>query len=326
MKKFFILLSIFYILFTLRALASAEEKKTYSCRRLIKKPILDGKVRNDPVWKNVPEATGFIKLGTVSLASKQTFFKMGYTPEGIYIGVECEETEIEKVKAKLKDMEKLWQEDSIEIFIFPEGANNYYQFVVNAIGSRWNGAGGGRPLSPLPLDWQAYTCKGKDYWSIEIKIPFEVFEKIPKKGEIWSGNICRNILTSGDKHSTWAHLKIGFHELGNFAKIVFKDALLPEEIAKIEKNLIKGYLRKKVKKTENLISNWKKEDSPFFKKIQAYLVEWKKTKKELSHLDSLSPQETHRLLGLVQEFADLPPHIDELRTEFIRHSLFFEEE
>ena len=330
MRKFFFLLSIFYISLGISRTLCLAKEKVYFCHRLVKKPLLDGKVRNDPGWENVSEATGFVKLGTTSLSSKQTSFKIGYSGEGIYIGIECEEPEIEKVKARQKDMEGLWNEDSIEIFIFPEGTDNYYQFVVNTIGSRWGGAGKSRPLAPLSLDWDAYTCKGKDYWSAEIRIPFEIFEKIPEKDEIWTGNICRNIYTSGDKHSSWAPLKKGFHEPGNWGKIVFKDALLPEEVARIEKNLIKKYLRKKTKKVENLISNWEKEDPLFFKKIkknlQSYLVEWEKAKKEFSNLDSLPPQEIHKLLEIVRKFADLQPYIDKLRAEFIHENLFSEEE
>lgn len=329
MRKFFILLSIFYISLGIRTLCLAKEN-VYFCHRLVKEPLLDGKVRNDPGWENVSEATGFVKLGTHSLASKQTSFKMGYSGEGIYIGIECEEPEIEKVKAKLKDMQNLWTEDSIEIFIFPEGTDNYYQFVVNTIGSRWSGTGKYPPLRSLSLDWQVYTYRGKNYWSAEIRIPFEIFEKIPEKEEIWTGNICRNIYTSGDKHSSWTYLEKRFHEPGNWGKIVFKDALLPEEVARIEKNLIKRYLRKKTKKAEILISYWKKEEPLFFKKIkksfQSYLVEWEKAKKEFSNLDSLPPGEIHRLFGIVRKFADLQPYIDKLRAEFIRDTLFSEEE
>ena len=325
MKKFFILLSVFYILFALRSLATAEEKKVYSCHRLVKEPILDGKVRNDPAWKNVPEATNFIKLRTTSLASKQTSFRMGYSGEGIYIGVECEEPEIKKMKAKFKDMGRLWEEDSIEIFIFPKGAKNFYQFIVSSIGSCWNAIGSGGAPQPL-WDWEAKTYKGKDYWSAEIRIPFELFLVIPEEDDIWTGNICRNISTSGDRTSSWAQMEAHFHEPGNFAKLIFKNALLPEEVAKIERNLIKIYLRKEVKRTEKLISNWEKENPLFFKeKIRVYLIKWEKTKKELSRLGSLPPHEIHRLWRAVREFANLPSCLDKLREEFLRNSLFSEE-
>ena len=235
----------------LSSLTIAAEERIYTCYKLTKEPVLDGKL-DDTGWKNVPEESGFVKRASNSLTSKQTYFKMGYTGQGIYIGIKCEEPEIEKVKAELKDMEKLWKDDSIEIFIFPKQAENYLQFIVNAIGSRWNGIG----VYGLPQhiwDWQAKTYQGKGCWSVEIKIPFEIFEEIPKKGEIWHGNICRNIFTSRDKYSCWAAKCGGYHSTRDFAKIIFKDALLPEEVAKIEKNLIKRHLRKKVKKTESLI-------------------------------------------------------------------------
>ena len=157
-------------------------------------------------------------MGTSSLTSKQTYFKIGYTPEALYIGVECEEPEVRKIKAKLKNGSiHICSEDSVELFLFPQGADNYYQFMINAIGSRWNGIGLGHPYFPL-WNWQAKTYQGKDYYSVEVEIPFEIFLTIPEKNEEWSGNICRNILTSGDRHATWAHLYGRFHEPNNFAK------------------------------------------------------------------------------------------------------------
>jgi len=57
----------------------------------------------------------------------------------------------QQLRAELKDMKGLWNEDSIEIFIFPEGTDNYYQFVVNTIGSSWKGSRTGERRIPGKL-------------------------------------------------------------------------------------------------------------------------------------------------------------------------------
>lgn len=221
-------LMVLLLLVNLSSLVFSAEVRIYRAFYLEREPLLDGKLKNDPAWENVPVSSGFVGLGSNVLAApRQTFFRIGYNEEALYIGIKCLEPEPEMIKAELKDMENLWAEDSIEIFIFPKDADNYYQFVVNAIGSRWNGIGlGGKDCL---WDWQAETYQeGKGYWSVEIRIPFEVFLILPEKGEDWRINICRNIpayITVADRHTSWSPLARGFHEPDNFGKIVFKDEL-----------------------------------------------------------------------------------------------------
>ena len=219
-------LTVLLLLVGYSSFAFSAEERIYYARHLSKEPILDGKTKNEPAWENIPASTGFINLGKGALASKQTFFKIGYTEEALYIAIECEEPEVKKIKAELKDMGNLWTEDSIELFIFPEGADNYYQFVVNAIASRYNGKGCG---GAMPLwDWQVKTYQGEDYWSMEVMIPFEIFYILPEKGEEWRINICRNdasFMLFNDRQTSWAQKKSRAHEPDNFGKIVFKDEI-----------------------------------------------------------------------------------------------------
>ena len=138
--SFFLVLSI--LILSSLTCSAAEEKKVYPCYRLTTEPVIDGRIRKDSAWENIPEETGFVSLGLNIPALKQTLFKIGYNAEALYIGIKCEEPEIKKIRAKLKDGEDLWTEDGIEIFIrkdeylyYSKGAEKYYQFVVNAIGS-----------------------------------------------------------------------------------------------------------------------------------------------------------------------------------------------
>ena len=78
-----ILFYTFSILFILSSFTFAEEN-VYPLYRLTKEPVLDGVVRNDPAWKNIPVERGFIELGTSSSTLKQTYFKIGYTPKALY--------------------------------------------------------------------------------------------------------------------------------------------------------------------------------------------------------------------------------------------------
>ena len=117
------------------AFTLSEGEKEYRCVNLSQEPILDGRIKDDTGWENALEAGGnFVNLRSNILASKQTFFMAGYTPEAFFIGIECIEPKIENIKAVLGNMESLWGEDSIEIFIFPDGVDTYFilRFFVSS--------------------------------------------------------------------------------------------------------------------------------------------------------------------------------------------------
>ena len=282
MKTILSFLSVLLLLTFLSSFGFAEDK-IYFCCSMIKESVLDGKVTDDPAWRNLLKASDFVVLGISDLASKQTFFRMGYSAKALYIGVECKDPEVKEIKAKLKDMESVWREDSIEVFIFPENAENYHQFVVNAIGSRFSGTGKGGQKIPL-ANWQAKTYRGKDYWSVEIRIPFKNFALTPKSGEVWTGNIVRNIYTSGDRHTTWAQImSVGFHEPVYFGKIIFTK---PSKVINLMKKQIATNLK--------LVSEYKAEvskkieDYPSLQKDFAFFLKnHEEIEKKLSQLDTI---------------------------------------
>jgi len=228
-----------------QAQAGAQMLRTYPCYRLAKEPVLDGKISEDTTWTTVPATSGFVKLGDARgrLAEKQTFVKMGYTKEAVYVGMKCLEPDMDKIRGDLKDGDKVWREDSVEVFILPKGADDYFQFVVNSVGSRANLRGPFAPKMPL-RNWEVCGHKGKDYYSVEIKIPFDVLGKVPSGKEEWRGNFCRNTYTSGDKYTLLSYHKAfdrrewGFQEPRIFGTIIFEDRILSaSEARKIEAKL-----------------------------------------------------------------------------------------
>lgn len=217
-------------------------EEIYSCHYLSQEPVLDGQLEKDPAWKDICQSDYFFTLHSKIPALKKTFFKMGYTPDALYIGVQCQEPVPRKIKAEFTDDGPLWEEDSVELFISPKACDRYSQFIINSIGSRWS------QLTQIPLkNWQASSHKGKDYWSTEVRIPFENFFAIPQKGEVWSANVCRNIYTGGDKHLTWVQLDTGgFHQPDHFGKIIFMDNIPLEKRKKAERVIIEK-LKKKIR-------------------------------------------------------------------------------
>ncbi|MGC9065020.1 MAG: carbohydrate-binding family 9-like protein [Candidatus Ratteibacteria bacterium] len=207
-------------------LINAKEISLYQCYLIKKEPVLDGKV-DDDCWQFIPEARCFFLLGGNEFATvKPSWFKAGWDNENFYFAFKAEEPDVQKIEAKRPDGDKfLWMEDSVELFLIPPEMN-CWQFIVNTISSKWNAVG---IAQTVPLEnWQAKSFVGKDFWSVEIKIPFKVLGKIPSDGEKWKINVGRNNLTgpAEERVSCWPKIQKSFHEVENYGTIVFKKKML----------------------------------------------------------------------------------------------------
>ncbi len=290
---------------------------------------LDGKIEEE-IWQKIPTAIGFKKTGSKIYAERQTYFKAFYDEENIYIGVICEEPEMDKIKAKGVDKDySLWTEDSVEIFFQPEPEREtyYYQFVVNAIGSRWSA----KYISPgqggfsIDYIWNAKAYRDKDFWSIEVIIPFKLIGKKPIENEKWKVNISRNILTEpGEKLTSWPNFKgNSFHAIEEFASFIFKGDLEKVDIEKTEKEINKEYIEKIKNLIEELVGyekivnealknpKFKNEVKPIAEKIE----ELKKIKKQ-----DLKIKDIEKIkVALLQKMAE---KIKEIKSKVMIEGLF----
>ena len=191
--------------------------QTYPVYRLEGPVTLDGKLTDD-AWAAVPAATGFRRLDDAGFSAKQSVFRAGYDRDHLYIGIHADEPAMESLKAGATGGANVWQDDGFEIFLVPEGESDYYQFLFNTAGLRFNTHGG-----PVDLwDWDVKLHRGRSAYSVEIRIPLRVFGKAPAAGASWKANIVRNILTSAERHSSWSLTGGNFHHPDRFGRFVFK--------------------------------------------------------------------------------------------------------
>lgn len=227
--------TILSILLLIPCLLCAAEKKEYSVARLKSDPTIDG-LFDDAAWQDAVESgRNFLGVGKKGDPPRQTVFRAGFTDKGLYFAVLCEEDDPSRIKANAADMGAMWQEDSIEIFIRPEGEKEYLQIAVNAIGARFNNKY--RGASAL-LDWQAMTFEDEKAWHAEIFVPFETFAALPEKNVAWLFNVTRNVATTDEVTMTsWSKLLTSYHEPEKFGRLIFADGLSADEKRKIEKRL-----------------------------------------------------------------------------------------
>jgi len=177
-------------------------------------PAIDGKL-DDFSWEKV--SSNFLRRMNGEQTDTKTEFKVCYDKKNIYIGIKCYMSEGGNriIAGKWeRDSLKVFGEDSVEIFITPqENPQKYFHLAINAVGVifdqecevgkgnniKWNGI------------WNIKTGRGKNFWTVEIAIPFENFIKEKMNiGKVFRVNICRNYPQKRELLS-WSPTLTGFH-------------------------------------------------------------------------------------------------------------------
>lgn len=218
------------LLIVMAALPAMAAPPTYPCHRPTVAPVIDGDVAGDPAWQTIPSVTGFSVLGGTYTYDKQSVARLCWTEAGLFIGVVCEEPDAKLLKPTAFDGGDTWMEDSLEIFVEPKRGGDVYQFGLTA-----GGAKGGFEGHPDITKMKAAAKIGADSYSVEALIPWAVVNaSVPKAGDSWRGDVCRNIFTTksgGDKFTCWAPLQSRFLEPDNFGTIVFNATNLSADAA-----------------------------------------------------------------------------------------------
>lgn len=204
------------------SLSAVAAPPTYPCYRPSVAPVIDGDIASDPAWKTVPAVTGFSALGDGYALTKQTIAQACWDDQALYVAITAEEPDAPQMKLHVRDGGAFWEDDGVEIFFRPGPQKPVFQFGVTA-----GGAKGGFQGSPDFTKFQAKSQIGRDGYSLELRIPYEVMGFTPKQGEAWAGDFCRNTFTQisgGNKFTCWAPLKAQFNEPENFAEIRFMGA------------------------------------------------------------------------------------------------------
>jgi len=201
---------------------------------------MDGVIAADPAWETIPIATGFAKLGNGYAEPKQTSVQVCWDAEALHIGMTCEEPDVASLKPTVRDGGDTWLDDGVEIFLQPTPDGTVTQFVVTAAAAR-----GGYEGAPDFLRYQAAAHTGADFYSLEIRIPFELLHATPAVGDTWRGGFCRNTWVTqsgGDKFTSWPPLQARFLEPERFATISFLGpAPDPAQAARASEQLNRAY-------------------------------------------------------------------------------------
>ena len=158
-------------------------------------PVIDGKF-NDPAWSKTEWHNDFRVLERNTTPAQQTRFKILHGQFGIYLAISCSDSFI-KTEKHSHDY-ALWNDDCIEVFLIPEAeissdlnVREYYQFVVNPSGSRYDQFSVGGIANPnWNAQWNAATMIHEKGWDVEIFIPYSSLQ-LKAGRNTWRLNIGR---------------------------------------------------------------------------------------------------------------------------------------
>jgi hypothetical protein len=165
--------------------------------------------------------------GAPRSAAVQTRFKVLYDGAAIYVAAECDEPQIETLKATYTAHDsEVYADDCLELFMDPAGDGRYYHhFVVNSKGAWYDDLGADYGLVHVkrwecPLLAAGSVDLAAKVWRCEVRVPLAALQLRPDAGATWLWNVTRERHATGTLElSTWAPLKGNFHQPKLFGKL-----------------------------------------------------------------------------------------------------------
>jgi hypothetical protein len=177
----------------------------YKVNRAASHIVIDGKL-DDKAWIQAPAIEFIFPWASQTGAKQKTTAKLLWDDDYLYVGYECEDTDI--VALRTERDEPTYLDDAVELFVNPRPSQNsvYFGLEMNARGvlydylmvdskyafKRFNLQG---VLLASFIRGTLNTRGDEDQgWSLEVAIPwinFEELSKRPTPGTIWTANLNR---------------------------------------------------------------------------------------------------------------------------------------
>lgn len=168
--------------------ALALTKGAMKAPKVSKAPVIDGKL-DDAAWSGGSVVLGNNNQGGKASVKIEAWVR--WDDANLYVAFKNHRPKSSLVTKVKDDGGNVWEDDENEIFIDPsvDGKGTWYQFIINAIGTRFQAARNGAANLDF-AKWQAKAVQYSDYWVLEMKIPFSMLGGAPKIGSKWGLNLC----------------------------------------------------------------------------------------------------------------------------------------
>jgi Carbohydrate family 9 binding domain-like len=219
--------------------AAQSNVPRYEVKRAARPIAVSGKL-DDPAWKNA-EAVEFVFPWDSQTGAKQkTTAKLLWDDQYLYVGYDCQDTDIVAVHTERDDPTYL--DDAVEIFLNPKPSQTgiYYGLEMNARAvlydylmydasyamKRFN-LSGVKLLTSIRGTLNARGDQDSG-WTLEVAIPWENFEEFAKRpvnGTVWTANMNRwDGVEPNRRLSQWSNSELKTpnpHAPKRFGELVF---------------------------------------------------------------------------------------------------------
>lgn len=188
---------------------------------------VDG-VLDEPFWQEADIATGFIDERTRKPPVDRTDVRIAYTKTHVYVGVECFDEKIEEIRATERRDDRFFRgDDSFEVQFDPfHNHRSKYVFVVNPLGTHYDGKSGASGFGSFNIGWSAewdvVTKILEDRWVVEMRIPLSVMNYYRRDGQTWGLNFTR-VTRRTDSRSFWSFNPTDFFDPRHFGHLTGLD-------------------------------------------------------------------------------------------------------
>ncbi len=161
-------------------------------------PKIDGKL-DDEVWKRAQEMPFVMGWDKVNKEPKYpTTMKAVWTADGITFGFRMTEPLPDRLERVIKgrDDSMAWWDDNVELLFDVTGKNEgeFYHFIYNPNAAIWDAKGKDFSWNNDAIKAAAHV--GKDFWSLEVYVPYSAFPEAVRPGSgtdtAWYGNFTRH--------------------------------------------------------------------------------------------------------------------------------------
>lgn len=198
----------------------------------ISEPVrIDGAL-DERDWMEAERITGFVARGSDGeQAEMQTYVRLLYDDENLYIGLEMEEPETGslRINARTRDDSSIWNDDTVELMIDPEGEGlRYVHFAINPAGVFRDSERdismptGGDPGYRADADVAARIEENR--WVAEMRVSAESLGGEITPGGSWLMNVVRVRRAGEGGVSSWFDGQV--HNVDSFRRVAFGRSVL----------------------------------------------------------------------------------------------------
>ena len=170
---------------TLTAPARAEERPAIQAVWAEVAPVIDGKL-DDAVWGSAAAAGEFVERKPVLRArpADATVVRIVFDAEALYVGVRCEDSEPEEIRANVRTRDTLamFADDAISVKLdVKSDQRTTLGFVLNPAGAMvdYRGVNEGAFHAEFDAIWQGAASRDEGGWSAEFRLPWTALELDP---------------------------------------------------------------------------------------------------------------------------------------------------